>query len=484
MADPAALQALIDAARAHDDAGRLAEAAAAYRQLLALAPALPNSWYNLARLERRLGRPTAALEAYQKALDLGVEGPEEVRLNRGVIYADDLRRPEAAERELAEALRHNPAYLPAWLNLGNLHEDRGRRAEAEAAYRRALELDPHCWLAVARLAGLRRPEGPDDPLIRRLREGLADPSATVQDRLDLGFALGRALDACGDWDGAFAACSGANALVRAAAGRAARYDRAAHEARIDALIANFTPGRLAALATRRSEAPVFICGMFRSGSTLTEQILAAHPAVTAGGELELLPRLAARHPDPARLTPAAVAAMAAEYAGARERLFPEAGLVTDKRPDNFLHLGLVKAMFPKARIVHTRRAPLDNILSVFFLQLDPRMSYAHDLADIAHFYRQQERLMAHWKALFPHDVLEVDYDRLVAEPEPAIRRLLDFLELDWDDRVLRFHELDNAVRTASVWQVREPLHRRAPGRWRNYDRHLGPARAMLEEETR
>lgn len=480
MTDPAALQALIDQARAHEAAGRPAEAAEAYRRLLAAAPDLPNSWYNLARLERRLGRPDAALAAYQRALDLGVEGPEEVRLNRAVILSDDLRRPEAAERELDAALRLNPRYLPAWLNLGNLHEDRGRRAEAEAAYRRALALDPRCWLALARLAGLARPQGPDDPLLDRLRAGLADPAAGTQDRLDLGFALGRALDACGAWEPAFAAYAEANALARQAGGPAARYDPAAHEARIDRLIAAFSRERLTALRSDRTEAPVFVCGMFRSGSTLTEQILAAHPEVTAGGELGLLPRLAAAAPEP--LDAAAVAALADDYAAATARLFPRASLVTDKRPDNFLHLGLAKAMFPRARIVHTRRAPLDNVLSVFFLQLDPRMSYAHQLADIAHYYRQQERLMAHWASLFPEDLHTLDYDRLTAEPEAEARRLLAFLDLPWDDRVLRFHTLDNAVRTASVWQVREPLHRRASGRWRNYDAWLGPARRVLGED--
>lgn len=480
MTDAAALQVLIDQARGHEAAGRPAEAAEAYRRLLAAAPGLPNSWYNLARLERRLGRPDAALAAYQRALDLGVEGPEEVRLNRAVILSDDLRRPDAAERELDAALGLNPRYVPALLNLGNLHEDRGRRAEAAAAYRRALELDPRCWLALARLAGLSRPQGPDDALLGRLRAGLADPSASAQDRLDLGFALGRALDACGAWDAAFAACAEANALARRAGGPSAAYDRAAHEARIDRLIARFTPERLAALRSDRPEAPVFICGMFRSGSTLAEQILAAHPAVTAGGELEILPRLAAQAPD--ALDAAAVAGLARDYAAAVARLFPGADLVTDKRPDNFLHLGLAKAMFPRARIVHTRRAPLDNVLSVFFLQLDPHMSYAHDLADIAHYYRQQERLMAHWKSLFPDDLFQLDYDRLTADPEPEARRLLAFLGLPWDDRVLRFHELDNAVRTASVWQVREPLHRRASGRWRNYAAWLGPAREALGED--
>ena len=153
-------------------------------------------------------------------------------------------------------------------------------------------------------------------------------------------------------------------------------------------------------------------------------------------------------------------------------------MVTDKRPDNFLHIGLIRAMFPGARIVHTVRQPLDVILSNWFLHLDPSMPQALDLEDMAHWLVQHDRLMAHWKALYP-DIVEVDYDRLVVEPRPVLEELLQRLGLDWEDAVLDFRAAETGVRTASVWQVREPLYRRSSGRWRNYRRHLGPVRTML-----
>ena len=157
--------------------------------------------------------------------------------------------------------------------------------------------------------------------------------------------------------------------------------------------------------------------------------------------------------------------------------------VTDKRPDNFLHIGLIKTIFPNARIIHTRRDPLDNLLSLYFLHLDPRMAYALDLEDAAHWYRQYERLMAHWKALYPADIFDISYDELVRDPRPVIEQLLDFCGLGWEDRVLDFHRNPSAVKTASVWQVREPLYARSSGRWRNYSRHLEAIKDLLESRA-
>ena len=448
--------------------GRPVEAAAAYRRLLAIRPELADSWYNLALMERASGRFPAALEAYDQALARGVSGPEEVRLNKAVIYADDLGRSDLAQSELEAALATAPAYLPALLNLGNLHEDMGRKLEARAAYERALAGAPDDAVALSRLAGLGRA---DAATVERVRAALVAPGRTEADRAELGFALGKALDQAGDHDAAFAAYGAANAASRAAAG-GVRYDRQAHEVFIDRLIAAFpepavpTPGDTAA--------PVFICGMFRSGSTLAEQILAGHSRVTAGGELGLIPALAGRlRPYPQSLMGASelIARARALYLEALQAARPGAALVTDKRPDNVLHIGLIKAMFPAAKIVHTVRDPRDTILSNWFLHLDPSMPHALDLEDMAHWHGQYRRLIAHWKRLYP-DILDLDYDALVRDPRPAIEGLLSHLGLEWEEGVLDFHTVETGVRTASVWQVREPLYVRSSGRWRNYEKHI------------
>jgi tetratricopeptide (TPR) repeat protein len=454
--------------------GRVEEAIAAYERLLAVNPALADSWYNLGWLQRKARRFEAALESYARALALGVRDPEEVRLNRAVILSDYLHRPAEAAQELDAALEDNPDYVPALLNLGNLREDVGDRAGARAAYDRALATEPGSSLALARLAGLSHAAELDGALAQRLRIAIA--GATPEEQADLGFALAGLLDVAGEYDDAFDAARSANEASRAATG--ARYDRAGQEDFVERLIDSF-----AQPARGSGQAPaVFICGLFRSGSTLVERILGAHGRVTAGGELDLVPALVAqidRYPE------AAAAADAPTLE--RWRAFYRAGLpphegklLTDKRPDNFLHIGLIKALFPDAKIVHTRRDPLDNLVSLYFLHLDPGMAYALDLAAAAHWHGQYERLMAHWKSLYPNDIFDVDYDELVREPKPVIERLLAFLGLQWEDGLLDFHARDAPVKTASVWQVREPLHARSSGRWRNYRKQIEPIADLIK----
>lgn len=465
-----------------DRSGRPEEAIGAYERLLSLRPQWLDSWYNLGQAQWRTRRFDAALQSYQRALDGGISRPEEVHLNRSVILAAHLGRMDDAVRELERALALNGRYGPALLNLGNLCEQRGEAERARQLYTQLLQVDPTHALALSRLPNLQTLHDPADPLIERLAQAAGDDRRPPADRADLGFGLGKALDDVGRYDEAFAAYQAANQASRLAGGPALRYDAAAHERHVDRLIQEFA--RPAAGAVPDRPVPIFICGMFRSGSTLIEQVLAAHPRVTAGGELDLLPALAGQQlpADGAWSVlgdPAALRTLAAAYLDAVARRFPGADLVTDKRPDNFLLIGLIKTLFPTAKIVYTRRDPLDNCLSVFFLHLSRAMPYALDLLDTAHWYRQHQRLMAHWQALYGADIHVLDYDRFVADPEPEARRLLAFCGLAWDPGCLAFHTSRQAVQTASLWQVRQPLYQRASGRWRHYARHLGELRAAL-----
>lgn len=476
----------LERAQMFERAGRLVEAESAYAQLLQRWPQLTDSWYNFALLQRRMGKFAEALGSYQQALDRGVSLPEEVHLNRGVIYSDCLRQDDAAERELNAALRINPSYVPALFNLANLREDYGRRADAIALYERIIALDPHHNEALSRYASLTLAKHRDDPIVNRLRVALSSPTASVHDKASLGFALGKVLDACGSYDEAFDAYSAANRDSRAAApANAPRYDRVAHERLIDAIIEQFPAAPRAASKPLQPQ-PIFICGMFRSGSTLAEQVLAAHSQVQSGGELPFIPSIAshALAPFPARMQGVGdlqVQTLAQQYLGSLANLFPGAAHVTDKRPDNFLYIGLIKRLFPDAKIVHTTRQPLDNCLSIYFLHLDHRMSYALDLMDIGHYYTQYRRLMTHWQALYGPDILGFDYDAFVADPERSTRKLLTFCGLPWEDACLAFHQARTAVKTASVWQVRRPVYRESSGRWRRYERQLASLRRFLQQ---
>ncbi len=472
-------------------ARRWSEAADAYRLALRSREDHPDAWFNLGYVLNKAGQFAPAVAAYGRALAHGVQQPEVAHLNRAAILSDHLRRDADALVELQTALAVAPGFGPALLNLGNLHEERAERAQAAGCYRRLIEADVddgvRC-LALARLLQLDPPKELDDPLLRRA-QGATQQPLVRSDLATLLFAIAHALDRLGEIDAAFATFARAK---RCAHGDGSRYDAAAAYRRTRALVESPCPVRPAPATHRASPQPVFICGMFRSGSTLLEQVLAGHPDIAAGGELDLLPRLVAGPlaPYPASLRTLddrAAARLAAGYLEAVRARLPDdrqaRRYVTDKRPDNYLLLGLAKRMFPGAKILHTVRHPLDTGLSIFMQHLNPRaFDYAGTLADIGHHYGEYRRLMDHWKHLYPGDVFDFDYDAFVLEPEAALRPLLDFLDLPWHADCLAFHTLGNTVKTASYWQVREPLHARASGRWQRYRRHLGPLQEALEAQ--
>ncbi len=226
--------------------------------------------------------------------------------------------------------------------------------------------------------------------------------------------------------------------------------------------------------------------MYRSGSTLTERLLAGNPQVGAGGELTLLPSMIATEmmPFPAALAraPAAqLARLAASYSENIAKLYPAAAVVTDKRPDNFFCIGFIKSLFPDAQIVHTTRDPLDTCLSVYFLHLDHHLSYALDLSDIGHFYRQYRRLMAHWKQRFGPSIIDFDYDQFVH----ARRLPLRACSTRWGWRGIPVIWTSGARPAASApracGRYAEPLYQYSSGRARNYARELAPLRAQLAD---
>ncbi len=477
------LQARVRAAESAGAQGDLVRAIALYGQLLEELPGWAEGWYNVGLLQRLGGDFVNALLSYEQALRLGIAAPEEVHLNRAVILSDFMRRDDLARAELEAALKANPGYLPAKQNLANLAEDLGERERAAALYEELLGAAPRAYQVLARAAQLARGTEAAAAQITRLRAALTDPDLSAYDRASLLFALAHLLDGAGAYAEAFATAREANAASRASLKPPARYDRAAQERLIDELIAAF-PAPVPVERPPAQPEPIFICGMFRSGSTLAERVIGGHDRVRAGGELELLPALvrAALTPFPRAVNQAGearLASLALQYLGHLAQRFPGAAYVTDKRPDNFLYIGLIKRLFPRARIVHTVRNPLDTCLSLYFLHLDPQYSYALDLEDSAHYYRQYRRLMAHWRALYGADILDFDYDAFVREPRPQAERLLSFLGLEWQESCLDFAGRGGSVKTASAWQVRQGLYTASSGRSRHYAHELAAVAALL-----
>jgi len=406
---------------------------------------------------------------YGRALALEVDDPEEAYLNRAVILSEFLDDPDAARRDLGQAIAINPDFIPAWLNSGLLHEDEGRPDLAIASYRQILSVEPDHPEAVAKIARLDQPSGAH---IDRIKTLLARGRLSLIEQADLWFALASLHDRMGDYDPAFAAASEANRRMVGTISPAARYDPAATEALVSHLLAM----DVAPLAAEdAAQTPVFICGMFRSGSTLAEAMLGRHPMITACGERDMLPRAFASH-DLAELDRRAgqafLSSARAMYRDGLAHLQLATSLFTDKRPDNIAHIGFAKAMFPAAKLIFTDRHPLDTLVSTYFLNFATDVAYAFDLDHMAHWAQQVERLATTWRARWPHDVAKLRYEALIADPGTTLGEALLHLGLPWDDACLDPHSSIPATRTPSSIQIRQPLYSRSVGRWRHYERHL------------
>lgn len=464
--------------------GRHADAAALLRQALALRPDHADGWFNLGYVLRQTRAYPDALSAYAEALRLGIGGAEAVHVNRAAILSEYMERTDEAAAELRAALAINPGFLPAWLNLGGLMEDVGDAEAAADAYAEVLHRAPGNGRARARLAAIRVHRGDTAAAIGDLERQLQSGADSQDDAAELFFALGNALDAAGRYPEAFAAIAQANRINATLRPPSRRYNPDRLERLVDDLIAAF-PARPQGPTTTDGPEMLFICGMFRSGSTVIEQLLGRHPLVRIGGELELIPALVHERLMP---YPAALRSLDADaksdlrdaYLAAVAGNFPGARYVTDKRPDNFLHIGLIKTLFPDARILCTERAAPDNILSIYFLNFADSINYSDRLEDAVHYFGQHRRLMAHWRAIFGDDIVTVSYDQLVRTPDQVLAATWRALGLPPIDPSAPQGSAAPIIRTPSNWKARSALHAQSSGRWQNYAAELAPVIAALD----
>jgi tetratricopeptide (TPR) repeat protein len=452
----------LQAALEHHAAGRLDEADALYRTVLAERPDDPHAGLLFGRLLLARGSPDAAITLLEQAVArLPALGQAHAALADALYGAR--RTAEAIER-YRWAVAVDPALAAAWHGLGRALVTRGQAVEAVACLRQAVTLDPD--LLAARLDLARA--GVEDGMAH-LTALLARSDLEPEARIAAGFACAGLLDRAGRYDEAFDLCSVSNALARqrlAEQGHA--FNAAALRDAVDRLIATqgaryFADRRGWGVADSR---PVFVVGMPRSGTTLVEQIAASHGQAAGIGEGHAIGALSTAFGDGGRDLCASLAAAHLERLGGAAR-------VVDKTPDNIFHLGLIAVLFPNARIVLCGRDPRDVCLSCFRQDFSEPIPYATDLRDCAIRMKELGRLATHWKAELPLPIYILSYEALVADPEPEVRRLLAFLGLDWDAACLDFHRKGHEVRSASLWQVREPVHTRSVGHWRHYRDHIG-----------
>ena len=458
------------------DQGRLAEAEATFRRSLALEPDSALALNNLGIVLQGQGRLAEAEAALRQAV--GVK-PDHARahVNLGNVLLDLGRIGEAIEvLERAHALDPNNA--KAAYNLGVALQYAGRLGEAAEALRAAVALEP--GYAEAHYA-LGRQGAADADALRQALPSAAEDSETLL------FALAHALDQQDDTDGAFTALAEANALHRARLD----FDIGAAEAQLAAVAGAFGSALIERLQGGGDprQRPIFIVGMPRSGTTLVEQILAAHPDVEGLGEIDALGRVVtgvqrrageafpAWAPD---LSPADCRALGEAYLAS---LPPTPGKtrITDKAIANLQYVGLIQLILPQAPIIHVTRDPRDVGLSCFFTRFSTGLDYAYDLAELARYQRAYDALMAHWRRVLPEGgMLEIAYEDLVTNLDAAARRLTAHCGLAWDPACLDFHASSRPVKTASLAQVRRPLYATSVGRWRRYQRHLQPLIAGLD----
>jgi tetratricopeptide (TPR) repeat protein len=463
--------------------GRHQDALDHYREALRLDPKLAEAHCNLGGLLLDLRKLPEAVHSCREAVRLKPDLPEAWNNLGGALTL--LHESEEAEAALRQALRLVPHLVATQRNLANLLSDLGRFDEATKVYEQLLRQCPRDAGAWYGLSQIKRFSSTDEALIRQV--GALPPGEPVAaERALLHFTLGKMLDDCARYDDAFVHYQEANRLVRPP------FNRAIEAAWIDRLKTTFSPELLDRFAPGvcDSEAPVFVVGMLRSGTTLVEQILSSHPQAHGCGELlefrdlshNLASILGSEHRFPeclANFDPQKLHAWAQSYLSRRMADYPQSARFVVKTPLNFLLLGLIALIYPRARVIHCRRDPLDTCLSCYFQNFSERPNFAYDLGDLGFYYRLYQGCMEHWRQVHPLRMLEVSYEDLVERQGETIRELVDFLDLPWDDRCLHYQGTARIVHTASNWQVRQPLYRSSVGRWKHYERHLAPLKEAL-----
>jgi tetratricopeptide (TPR) repeat protein len=457
--------------------GRFDEAVESYHHALKFKPAYPEAHNNLGGAYQSLGQLDLAAASYRRALALRPDYAE--GYNNLAIVLRMQRRSAEAEACCREALRLNPTLAATMALLAEIHADKGQFTEAESLFRCALAMSPELPDAWVGVAGLRKATAQDADWLADA-ERLADRCTTRRDEIRLRYAIGKCHDDLRQYEQAFGSYRRANDLHRRSR---ALYDRHLQTRATDEILRRCDRrwfDRLEIDAMRSSH-PVFIVGMPRSGTTLAEQILASHPAVFGAGELPFWANLppAAQNPDVDRGDEGSgdtiLSELAREYLQSLSELSLEAQRVIDKMPENFWSLGLIHAALPDARIIHMRRNPIDTCLSIYFQHFEAGHLYANDLEDLAHYYGEYLRIMAHWRGVLPEStLLDVPYEALVADPQGWSRQMLNFIGLPWDDLCTQSHLSERPVITASKWQVRQKISNASVGRWRNYERFVGP----------
>lgn len=467
--------------------GSHAKAAGRAQRILQQSPADPATLTLVGRLALSCGEPDVAHDIFANVLQR--------HPNNGALWLDlslalrDLGQHESARDAAQRAVTLGRTDPNAWIKLGESHLSLDEREDAADAFRNALRLEPD---DIGALRGLCQAEDveSDSETVRHMEALARFARATPRQIAELHYTLAQVYRRNGLKQQFVHHLLLANAKQRALCSDG----RAEYKAIFDGLEAVFNAAALA--QAKRAEpvtpVPIFVLGMPRSGTTLVERLLSAHPDVTAGGELDYMKRSLRRAaeretklPFPAgfeTLTARTLTSMAKAYAHRLQIIGNNSHFVTDKTPGNFHLLGLLCVLFPQSRVVHVKRDPMDTCFSILQYPFDDRSPHTCDMQLLAYVYARYIKMMQHWQQLLGERFITVEYERLVASPQSEGRRLFEYCGLDWRDAYLECHQNTSAVRTFSASQVRRPIYSTSVGAWRQYEQALLPLREALDKE--
>lgn len=461
-----------------------------FKQAANLSPRDCGCWLRFGNCLAVLQYRDAALIAFQKALDLAPKDIHALVAMGSTLQS--LERHQESLQMFSKARSLHPKSALAHLKEGNQHQTLGNFSKAQELFERAVQLDPNLVEAHTKLASMATEPKELDEAIEKLKALADQQNIRTNWRANALFAAARVSIKQKQHGEAFKFYRQANNQLR----EKVNFNRDALTAYVDVAIKAYTSEAIktqkeAALST---DAPIFIVGMPRSGTTLVEQILSSHPVVCAGGEEQKMSGLVnalvrdkssvVSYPaDLTSILPAGLKTVGDHYMGHMNKRFPNAERFTDKNPFNFFHIGLLSILFPNATIIHCVRDARDTCLSCYFQHFAEAktMDFTTDLEDLGHFYNNYKRLMNHWNELLPDRIINVVYEDMVADQENMSRMLIDRIGLEWDDACLKFNENERGVLTASQWQVRQPIYKTSLERWRKYETELAPLIQVLEE---
>ena len=454
-----------------------------FEKALTQNPAYADAYCNLGNALKGQNNLNKAIESYRKAIDIEPSNKEAYNGLANAFYIQG--KTDDSFIAYNKVIEIDPNHKEAYRGLGNIFADNGDIDRAIGSYRKVLEIQPDD-AEVYRMLSVNKNFTIDDEDLRAMERLINKKGISNNQKMNLAFALGKAYEDLGQYEQSMEMTILANRLKR----KSIQFSITEEKLLFNEIRNNISGKYLSTHQTSgcQDATPIFILGMPRSGTSLAEQILASHPDVYGAGELPLLSNLIRNQSNPTAeskyreivtMTSDGHRSLGEKYIEKIRNHSQDSKYITDKMPHNFMHIGFIKTILPKARIIHCNRNPMDNCLSLFKNNFVKGQLYSYDMTELGQYYKLYQDLMAHWRAVLPGSIYELHYEYLVADQEKETRKMLEYCQLPWDEACLSFHKTRRRVKTASNAQVRKPMYDGSIELWKRYENQLAPLHHSL-----